>query len=134
MADQHHPPPVDAGEAAEDRRIFAIGPVAGQRHELIGDSGDIILEVRSLGMARDLRLLPRRQFRISVGEQLRRLGLELVDFGLDVDLAAVGGFLELADSRLELGDRLFEVEVGQRRVSVEERTVNENGRPADAAR
>ena len=50
---------------------------------------DIILEVRPVGVARDLRLLPRRQLGISVAKQLVGLGLEPADLRIDIDVAEV---------------------------------------------
>ena len=76
--------------------------------------GDIILEMRPLGMTRDLRLLPRRQLCISVAQQLVGLGLEPADLGIDIDVSrAARGFAQLGDPGLELGDRLFKIEVSQ---------------------
>ena len=89
VADQHHPPPVDPREPADDRRIVGERAIAGQRQEIVGDAGDIILEMRPLRMPRDLRLLPRRQLRIGVAQQLVGLGLEPVDLGVDVDVVAL---------------------------------------------
>ena len=113
MPDQHDPAAVDPGEAADDRRVVGEGAVAGERHEIVGEPGDIILEMRPLGMARDLRLLPRRQLGIGVAQQLGRLGLEPADLGVDVDVAAARRLAQLGDAGLELGDRLFEIEVGR---------------------
>ena len=113
MADQHHPAAADPRQAADDRRVVGEIAVAGQRHEILDQPGDIILEMRPLGMARDLRLLPRRQLGIGVAQQLARLGLEPVDLGVDVESAAARGLAQLGDAGLELGDRLFEIEIGQ---------------------
>ena len=89
MADQHHPAAVDPREAADDRGVVRKRAVAGQRQEIVGDAGDIILEMRPVGVARDLRLLPRRQLGIGVAQQLVRFGLELADFGIDIDVVEV---------------------------------------------
>ena len=111
MADQHHPMAADGGEAAEDRRIVGEGAVPGQRKEILREPRDIILEVRPLGMARDLRLLPRGQLGISVAEQLGRLGFELADLGIEVELAGLGRVAKLRHAGFQLRDRLLEFEV-----------------------
>src|SRR5688572_33433317 len=85
MADEHDAMAVDRGKTAEDRRIVGEGAVARQRKEILRKPGDIILEVRALRMARDLRLLPRSQLRIGVAEKLGRLGLEPADLGVQVE-------------------------------------------------
>ena len=69
MADQHDPAAAEPAEAADDRLILAEGAVAGQRHEILDQAGDIILEMRPLGMAGDLGLLPGRQLGIGVAQQ-----------------------------------------------------------------
>ena len=53
-------------DAADHRRILGEGAVAGERHELVDQPGDVVEAVRPLGMARDLHLLPRRQLRIAL--------------------------------------------------------------------
>ena len=112
MADQHHPTPVDAGEAADDRRVVGERAVAGQRQEILGEPCDIILEMRPVAVPRDLRLLPRSELGVGVAKQLIGLGLELRDLGTDVDVVrACGGLAQLGDTRLKLGDGLLEIEV-----------------------
>jgi hypothetical protein len=54
VADDHHPPAVDARQSSDDRRVVAKRPVAGQFDEIVRDSRDIIVEMRPLGMPRDL--------------------------------------------------------------------------------
>jgi Zn-dependent protease len=73
---------------------------------------DDVLEVRPRRMARHLRLLPRRQPGIGVAQQLRGVGLELLDLGRDIDTGATAAWgrrrLQLLDPRFQLGDRLLE--------------------------
>ena len=99
-------PPMMAG-------VLAELAVAGQRHEIGDQRGDVIEAMRPLRMARDLRLLPRRQFAIEFLERLRGLAFDAVDLLADGDGIAVGlqraQFLDLG---LELGHRFFEVEIG----------------------
>src|SRR6478735_124523 len=109
MADQHDSAAVDARKSADDRRIVAERAVSGERHEIVGDPGDIILEMRPVGMPRDLRLLPGSELGISVAKQLVRLCLELRNLCIYIDVVGAGrGFPQLPDPCLELGDRLFE--------------------------
>ena len=111
MADQHQPVTADGGEAAQDRRIVREGAVPGQRKEILRKPGDIILEVRPLRMARNLRLLPRGQLGISVAEKLGRLGFELADLGIEVEFAGLGRVAKLRNAGFQLRDRLLEFEV-----------------------
>src|SRR5262249_28750253 len=106
----------EAAEAADDRLVVAELAVAGERDE-IGDQGRHVVEaMRPLGMAGNLSLLPRREFGIDVLEGLRGLGLETGNL-----LADGGGAVrrldraQLLDLGLELGHRLFEVEVAAHR-------------------
>ena len=113
MPEQHHAPPVDPRQAADDRRIVGESPVPGERNEVIDDSRHIILEMRSLGMASDLRLLPRSQLRVGIAEELVGLGLEPADLRVDVDRAVARRLAQLGNARLQFGDRLFEVQIGE---------------------
>ena len=112
VADDHDRPPLQPADAADDRRVLAELAVAGEGHEVVDQPGDIILEMRPLGVARDDRLLPRRQSRIDVGQlALGALG-QPVGFGprLGRPLGA-----EVGDAGFELGDGLFEFEEGDHR-------------------
>ena len=115
MPDQHHPParrcvpspPMIAGSSRERA-------VAGQRHEIVGQPGDIVVEMRPLGMSRDLRLLPRRQLGIGVAQQLRRpwpRACRPRRRYRSEPLLAVSR--NSATRGVELGDRLFKIEIGQ---------------------
>ena len=135
VADQHDPSPAEAAEPADDRLVLAEIAVAGERHEILDQAGDIILEMRPLGMAGDLGLLPRRQLGIGVAQQPVRALLEPADLGLDIGFARRGGLAQLGDSRLQLRDRLFEVEKGgheRRGLSRLPLRVNEGGGGASA--
>ena len=105
-----------AAEAGDDRLVLAELSVAGERLEIGDEAGDVVLCVRPVGMAGDLRLLPGRQPGIDAGERVARLALERRDLVGDRD--AVGARLQppqLLDLAFEVGDRLFEVEVGSHR-------------------
>src|SRR5262249_39505232 len=73
----------------------------------------------TLRMASDLSLLPRREFRIEVFEHLCRLGFEagnlLADGGCTVSALERAQFRHLG---LELGHRLFEIEIAAHRVAL----------------
>src|SRR5690606_27759468 len=111
VADDHHAAAVDAAQAADDGGVVGIGAVAGQLLELVADHPDVVVGVRTRGVARQLRDLPRRE----VAEDLRgaqaQLVLQGVQLGVDVDRRAVAGLAQVLDLRLEVGDGLFEVEV-----------------------
>ena len=51
----------EAAEPGDDRLVLAEFAVAGERLEIGDQPGDVVLGVRPVGMARDLRLLPGRQ-------------------------------------------------------------------------
>ena len=91
-------------------------------------SADIVEAMRPLRMARDLRLLPRRQPGIELLERDRSLALDAVDFLADG--VAVGmQRAQLVDLGLELGHRFFEIEVRTHRF----RSTGGKGRAAGAA-
>ena len=53
----------ETAEPADNGGVVAELAVAGQRHEIGDQPGDVVEAMRPLRMARDLRLLPRRQIR-----------------------------------------------------------------------
>jgi hypothetical protein len=116
MPDQQDLLTVDASETANDRGIVSEGAITRQRHEILGDTRDIMLKCGSLGMPCNLGLLPRRQLGIGFLQQFGRFGLQ---FG---NLRARYRFLPaFAVSRNSLirwssaAIGFFEVEVGQHR-------------------
>ena len=112
MPDQHHPAPVDLGQPADDGMVVGKRAVARQLEEIVRDPGDIIVEMRALGVPRDLSLLPRSQLGIGIAQQLARLGCKLVDLGVDIDGARLGGLAQRRDPLVEVGDRFFKIEIG----------------------
>ena len=114
VPDHHHAAAVDEAEPADDRLIVGEGAIARERHEIRDEAGEIILEVRPLGVARHLRLLPRRELGIGLAQQPVRLGLEARDLAADVERPRIGGggVAQFGDPRLELGDGLLEFEEG----------------------
>ena len=112
MADDAEALAAEAAEAADDRLVVAELAVAGERHEVGDQRGDVVEAVRPLGMARHLRLLPGRELGIELLERLRGLGLEAGNLLADGDRVLAGlERAQLLDLGLELGHRLFEVEV-----------------------
>ena len=112
MADQHHRAAGQAADAADDGLVLAEIAVAGERGEVLDQRIDVMPEMRALGMAGDLRLLPRRQLGIGFLQGFARLGLELGEFLFDRDRALLGGErFQLGDLALQLGDGLFEIEI-----------------------
>src|SRR5262249_60269422 len=77
---------------------------------------EIVAEVRAIGMAGDLRLLPGRELGVGLLQRFPGLRLELGKFFLDGDRALLGGKrLQLGDLAFEFGNRLFEIEIGTHR-------------------
>src|SRR5262249_46475731 len=118
VADNAEALAVETTEAADDRLVVAELAVAGDRREIADQSVDVVQAVRPLRVARHLRLLPRRE----VGKQrLQRLGgagLEALDLLADRHrVAARLHGAQLLDLGLELGNRLFEVEIAAHRAS-----------------
>ncbi len=113
LPQDHRRPAAKAADAADDRVVVRIKPVAGQRRELLDQTVDVVLQVRPLGMAGDQRLLPGRELRIGLPEQAVDLGLEARDLLGDVDVAGGGEVTQLLDLAFQLGNRLFEVEKGR---------------------
>jgi hypothetical protein len=69
--------------------------------------------MRPLGVAGDLRFLPRAELRISLFKRLARLCLKLRQFLLDRDRALVRGErLQLGNLALKLGNGFLEIEIG----------------------
>ena len=102
----------EASEAADDRLVLAELAVAGERREVADQLGAVVGEMRPLRMARDLRLLPRAEAGVEVLQRRRGLGLEPRHVVDDRDrVVALAERAQLLDLRLELGDRLFEIEV-----------------------
>ncbi len=110
LADHGDREAAEAGEAADDRLIVAEAAVACQRHETFEQPFRIVLEVRPVGVAGDLRLLPRAELAISLGQQLGGPTLKLGDLLGKVELAAVRQMAQLLHLAFKLGDRLLELE------------------------
>ena len=58
MAHDHHAPAAKTAEAADDGLVVAVDAVAAQFDEVLDQLTQVVGEVRPLGMARDLGLLP----------------------------------------------------------------------------
>ena len=106
-------PAAEAAEPGDDRRVLGEFPVAGERREILDQElAGIVDEMRPVGMAGDLRLLPGRQLGVDVGERLAGARLQPGDLVIDGDrVALVAERAQLLDLALEIGDRLFEIEV-----------------------
>ena len=110
-ADHHHGAAAEAPEATHHRLVFGERTIAGERR-VIGDQGaEIGQRLRPVRVARDLRLLPRRQAR--VGDAQLPVGLvgQPADLLGDVDAARLLHLPKLLDLALELGDGFLEVQV-----------------------
>ena len=76
MADDQDRAAGQAADAADDGLVFGERSVAGQRREILHQRIDIVTEMWTLGVARHLRLLPRREVGIGFLQGLPRLVLE----------------------------------------------------------
>jgi hypothetical protein len=110
VPDQHHRLAAKAGEPALDRSVVAERAVAGERRVLGEERSDIVGKMRTLGMARDLGLLPRGQLGVSLAQELLGARLEPRDLVPEVEIAAVGEVTQLFDLAFQLADRLLELE------------------------
>ncbi len=105
--------PRKRAEAADDGVVLAEVAVTGERREILDQRRDVVEAMRALGMAGDLRFLPRRQLGVGFGEGCMRLLLELLDFVGDVD-RCLGAFegAQLLHLALEFCDRCLEFQIG----------------------
>jgi len=102
----------EAAEAADNRFIFAMLAVAGQRHEISDQRRNIVEAMGPLRMARHLGLLPGRQPAVEFLQRLRGLAFDAID--LFADCYGIAICLERAqflDLGLQLGHRFFEIQI-----------------------
>src|SRR5207253_10196215 len=102
--------PIEAGKAADDRMIVGEGAIPVQFDEAIAQAADVVQGRGPLEVAGDLCPLPGRQARIDLGLQLMESRPELIEIFL-TPAARVGGGGKLFELILQLGDRLFKVEI-----------------------
>ncbi len=112
MADHHARIAIEPREAADDRRVVGVAPVAVQLAELAEQSVDVVERIGPLRVARDHRDLPRGEPAVDVLGELVALSLQSIDLVRDVDGGILVDVAQLVDLRLELGDRLLEIEKG----------------------
>jgi hypothetical protein len=108
MAEHDHRAATKAREPALNRAVVAERPVACERRVVLEQAGDVVGEMRPLGMARDLGLLPGVELGVGLPEQLLRPGLEAGDLVGEVEVAAVREVAQLLDLAFQLADRLLE--------------------------
>src|ERR1019366_1723044 len=127
-AEHRAPPPAEDAEPRHDRGVLAELAVAGDRGEFLEQRRGIIAGVRAVGMARDLGLLPRRQFGVDFPERLLRLDLELGDLIADGHaLALLAQRAQLLDLALQVRDRFFEIEVASHSAPITSENVRQTG-------
>src|SRR3546814_4011742 len=68
--------------------------------------------MRPVGMACNLRFLPRRQPGIDIAQHFRGFGLEPRDVVLDVERGVVPHVAQFGDLPIERGDLFFEIQKG----------------------
>ena len=112
VADEADRAPTKASEPADDRGVLGEFAVAGQRCEVFDEAFDVVAEMRPALDARDLRLLPRRQRSVEIGEHLGGLRLELGDFLAEGRGLPFGGEgAQLVDARVDVGHGRFETRI-----------------------
>ena len=100
----------EAADAADNRGVLAKVAVAGERHEIDDQPGDVIEAMRPLGVPRHQHLLPWRQPGVALPQEAVSLGFEPADLLGDVEPAIGREVPQLGDLAFELGDRPFEIE------------------------
>src|SRR5262249_50740903 len=100
-------------EAADERVIVRVHAVAVELVEIREAALDVVERVRTLRVARELRDLPSAETREDAPRERLALVLEPFDLFADVQLRVFANELERVDSRLELRDRLFEIQEPQ---------------------
>ena len=88
MADDADALAAEAAEAADDGLVVAELAVAGERHELGDQPGDVVEAMRPLRMAGDLRLLPGRQLGVELLQRRAAFAFEPADLVGDGDRVA----------------------------------------------
>jgi hypothetical protein len=100
-----------ARQTTLDRTVVPVGPIAGERRVVLEQAGDVVGEMRPLGLARDLGLLPGRQLGIGLAQQALGAGFEPADLLRQVELvAAAAQVAQLLDLAFQLADRFLEIE------------------------
>ncbi len=102
----------EAAETREHGGVLAEGAVAGERGPFLDEGADVVDRVGTVRMAGDLRLLPGRQLGVEIHQRLGGLGLQLGDVVGDGDgVTRLRQRLQLLDLAVQVGHRLFELEV-----------------------
>ncbi|MNI22318.1 hypothetical protein D3C73_758700 [compost metagenome] len=110
VAHDHDRLAAEAGQAPDDRLVVAELTVAVQFDEIREQAVEVVDEVRTLRVTRDLGAHPR----VQVGVGFDAQGVGLLAQGGDLALERAAGRRQqrqLGDLGVQLGDRLFEFEV-----------------------
>jgi hypothetical protein len=115
LADHHHRFTVEARQPADQRLVVAEGPVAVQLEPIGEQPLDIVEHVRAVGVAGELDHLPARELVEDLLLEPRAPLLQPADLAVQgVDAPGTGSGrgvpLELRELRLQLQERLFEIE------------------------
>src|SRR5206468_12330600 len=110
MADEHAGLAAAAREAADDRSVVGVGPIAMQLAKVGEQRVDVIERIGSLRMPRHQRDLPGRQLAVDFLRKELTLFRKTRDLVRNIDSRILVDVAELVDLLLELGDRLLEVE------------------------
>ena len=117
MTEDHHGAAREPADAADNGLILGEEAVSGERREILDQRLDVVAEMRTFGMARNLRLLPGGELGIGLLKGLPGLPLELGKLLLDGNRVLLAGErFQLGDLAFELGNRLFEIEIGAHQI------------------
>jgi len=107
MADHDDAPPLEPGQAADDRGVVAVHAVAVELDEVVEQELEEVARVRPLRVARELGALPGRQARVGLLPKPREPILELGDLLARLLCGLLS--LEARDADLDLDEGLLEV-------------------------
>src|SRR6266853_1481047 len=110
MPDHDHRLAVETGKASDDRGIVGKRAVPVKFLEIGKQGRGVIERVGTLRMPRHLSDLPRRELSVDLLGKRGALFLQALDFLGDVGRRVVLREAQLLDFRLQLGDRLLEIE------------------------
>ncbi len=112
MPDHHARLAIEARQAADDRQVVGKGAVAVQFVEIGKDLAHVVQRIGALGVAGDLRNLPRGQVGIDVFGQLLALAGQPRNLFGNIDSRIVLHEAQFFDLCLEFGNGLLKIQEG----------------------
>ncbi len=112
VAHDHHRLAAETPEPAHDGLVVGELAVPPEFDEIVDQALHIVQEVRPVGMARHLGLLPCVELGVGLAAQAVHLGAQGQEVAVErVGSGGLGQLVELLDLGLDLGDRLLEIQV-----------------------